>query len=101
MFDVLQVAHCGTIAQRHLFDRIPCALENSRETHAMSTKLSNSDRAWTAAELRRLPAAERDDILAEAAALAESAYRSQPHLIDFEAFGEDDLHGESTAASAG
>jgi hypothetical protein len=66
----------------------------------MSTNSSNSDYAWTAAELRRLPAAERDDILAQAAALAECAYRSQPHLTDFEAFGEDDLHGDSTAPSA-
>ena len=67
----------------------------------MSMKLSNSDRAWTAAELRRLPAAERDAILAEAAALAEPEYRSQSHLTDFEAFGEDDVHGDSTAAPAG
>jgi hypothetical protein len=67
----------------------------------MSTKLNNSDRAWTATELRRLPAAERDDILAQAAALAEREYRSQPHLTDFEAFSEDDLHGDSTAPSAG
>jgi hypothetical protein len=67
----------------------------------MTTQLNNSDRAWTATELRRLPATERDDILAEAAALAESEYRSQPHLTDFEAFGEDDLHGDSTATPAG
>jgi hypothetical protein len=67
----------------------------------MSTKISNSDRAWTAAKLRRLPPAERDDILAEAAALAEREYRSQSHLVDFEAFGEDDLHGNSTAAPTG
>jgi hypothetical protein len=67
----------------------------------MSTKLSASDRAWKASELRRLPAAERDDILAKAAALAESDYRSKPQLTDFEAFGEDDLHGDSTAAPAG
>jgi hypothetical protein len=31
----------------------------------------------------------------------ESEYRGKPHLTDFEAFGEDDLHGESTAAPAG
>lgn len=67
----------------------------------MTTKLSASDRAWKASELRRLPAAERDDILAKAAALAEPDYRSRPNLTDFEAFGEDDLHGDSTAAPAG
>jgi hypothetical protein len=67
----------------------------------MTTQLNNSDRAWRATELRRLPAAERDDILAGAAALAESEYRSQPQLTDFEAFGEDDLHGDSTATATG
>ena len=67
----------------------------------MSTKLTSTDGTWKASELRRLPAAERDDILARAAAVAESEYRSKPHLTDFEAFGEDDLHGASTAAPAG
>ena len=53
---------------------------------------------WTAAELRKLPAQERDAILAAAAALAEDLYRNDPELTDFEAFGEDVLYGESTAA---
>jgi hypothetical protein len=69
--------------------------------NVMNTKLTDFDRAWTASELRRLPAAERDDILAQAAVLAEGEYRSQPQLTDFEAFGEDDLHGDSTATAAG
>jgi hypothetical protein len=64
-------------------------------------KLSEYDRTWSASDLRRLPISERDDILARAAALAENEYRTKPHLTDFEAFGEDDLHGDSTAASAG
>jgi len=64
-------------------------------------KLTGSERDWTANELRRLPPAKRDDILARAAALAESEYRSKPRFTDFEAFGEDDLHGDSTAATAG
>jgi hypothetical protein len=63
-------------------------------------KITASDRAWKASELRKLPPAQRDDILAEAAALAESEYRSKPHLTDFEAFGEDDFHGESAAVPA-
>ena len=67
----------------------------------MATTISGSDRAWKASELRRLPPAERDDILAKSAALAESDYRSKPQLTDFEAFGEGDLHGDSTAAPAG
>jgi hypothetical protein len=60
-----------------------------------------SDGAWKAGELRKLPRNERDAILAEAAALAESEYRTNAQLTDFEAFGEDDLHGESNAAPEG
>ena len=52
-------------------------------------------------ELRKLPLAERDAVLAAAAALAESEYRTNAALTDFEAFGEDDLHGASTAAPTG
>ena len=53
-------------------------------------------RRWTAAELRKLPPEERDAVLEAAAALAEEAYRTDPALTDFEAFGKDDLHGESS-----
>jgi hypothetical protein len=56
---------------------------------------------WTATELRKLPAEQRDAILEAAAALAEEIYRNNPELTDFEAFGEDDLYGESTAAPEG
>ena len=55
----------------------------------------------TPRELRKLPPAERDAILAAAAALAETEYRTNAALTDFEAFGEDDLHGASTAAPTG
>jgi hypothetical protein len=56
---------------------------------------------WTVAELRKLPAQQRDAILEAAAALAEEIYRHDPSLTDFEAFGEEDLFGESTAAPEG
>jgi hypothetical protein len=56
---------------------------------------------WTAAQLRKLPAEDRDAILEAAAALAEELYRNDPQLTDFEAFGEEDLHGKSTAAPEG
>jgi hypothetical protein len=52
---------------------------------------------WTAAELRQLPAEQRDAILAAAAALAEQEYRTNPELTAFEAFGKDDLPGDSAA----
>lgn len=52
----------------------------------MSTPTTN--RRWTAAELRKLPAAQRDAILEAAAALAEQEYRNNPELTAFEVFGE-------------
>lgn len=67
----------------------------------MNSDSSLLQKNWTASELRKLPAQQRDVILAAAAALAEDLYRNNPELTDFEAFGEDDLHGESTAAPEG
>jgi hypothetical protein len=55
-------------------------------------------RRWTAAELRRLPPEQRDAILQEAAARAEEEYRTNTELTAFDAFGKDDLHGESSSA---
>jgi hypothetical protein len=49
----------------------------------------------TAKELRRLPPAERDAILSSAAKNAETEYRTNRELTSFEAFGKDDLRGES------
>jgi len=60
-----------------------------------------TEKNWTAAELRKLPADQRDGILAAAAALAEDLYRNDRQLTDFEAFGEEDLYGESTGAPEG
>ena len=54
-------------------------------------------RRWTAAELRKLPPAQRDAILEAAATLAEEDYRSDPRLTAFEAFGKDDLYGDSSS----
>lgn len=55
-----------------------------------------SKRRWTAAELRRLSENERDAILRASAADAEHEYRSNPELTSSEAFGRDDVHGESS-----
>jgi hypothetical protein len=55
-----------------------------------------SAKRWTAAELRKLPAAERDAILAEQAALLEDEYRNNPELTAFEAFGDKDLYVDSS-----
>jgi hypothetical protein len=51
-------------------------------------------RKWTAAELRKLPPKPRDTILVAAAALAEEDDRNNAELTAFEAFGEEDLHGD-------
>ena len=55
----------------------------------------------SAAELRKLPPEERDAILAAQAALAEAEYRTNADLTDFEAFGEEDMYGESSGAQPG
>ena len=50
-------------------------------------------------ELRKLPRHERDAILEAAAQLAEHEYRHDAELTAFEAFGKDDLHGDSSDAT--
>jgi hypothetical protein len=57
-------------------------------------------RRWTAAELRKLPPAQRDAILEAAAALAEEDYRNDPQLTAFKAIGKDDLYGDSSSTKA-
>lgn len=54
------------------------------------------DKSWTASELLALPSDQRDAILSAAAAHAEADYRNNPEVTDFEAFGKDDLHGDSS-----
>ena len=61
-------------------------------------KTPTATKRWTAAELRKLPAAERDAIMEAAAVLAEKDYRNNPELTAFEAFGKDDLYGESASS---
>lgn len=59
--------------------------------------MAPTGRRWTAAELRKLPPAERDVVLKAAVALAEAEYRNNPELTAFEAFGKDDLYGDSSS----
>jgi hypothetical protein len=63
----------------------------------MNTTNDAARKRWTATELRKLPPAERDALMKAAAALAEEEYRNDPELTDFEAFGKDDLYGESSS----
>ena len=63
----------------------------------MSTTLLDPATCWTAAELRRLPAEQRDAILVEAARRADPDYTHNAELMDFEAFREEDLHGRSSS----
>jgi hypothetical protein len=67
----------------------------------MISRPTAPDGTWKAAELRKLPASERDAILLESAARAEEAYLTNPALNGFDAFDEDDLHGTSSAAPTG
>ena len=60
--------------------------------------LVSSGRRWTASELRKLSQEQRDTIMGAAAALAEEEYRSNAELTAFEAFGKDDLYGDSSSA---
>jgi hypothetical protein len=55
----------------------------------------------TAAELRKLPRTQRNALLEAAAQLAEHDYRHDPELTAFEAFGKDDLYGDSSNAAPG
>jgi hypothetical protein len=61
-------------------------------------KMTGAGKRWKASELRKLPPEQRDAILEEAAIQAEEDYRSNPELTAFEAFGKDDLYGESANA---
>src|SRR5207249_4280320 len=65
-----------------------------------SANLGGPARRWTAVELRKLPLAERDAILAEQAAALENDYRNDPELTAFEAFGDKDLYVDSSDSEA-
>lgn len=56
---------------------------------------AGAGKRWKASELRRLPPEQRDAILEAAALQAEENYRNDPELTAFEAFGKDDLYGDS------
>ena len=60
-----------------------------------------SGRRWTATELRQLPPAERDVILAQQAAALADEYRNNSELTAFEAFGNEDLYVDSSDSKAG
>jgi len=68
----------------------------SEVSHSVATPVQR----LSASELRKLPLQERNAILEAQAALAEPIYREDPQMTDFEAFGENDLHGESSSAEA-
>lgn len=58
---------------------------------------TTTGKRWTAAELRRLPAHERETVLEAAAEQAEQEYRTNRELTAFEALGKDDLHVDSAS----
>jgi len=70
-------------------------IDSLRPSESQATSTASAKR-WTAMELRKLPPAERDAILAEQAAALEDEYRNNPELTGFEAFGAEDLHVDSS-----
>jgi hypothetical protein len=58
---------------------------------------AEGDKRWTASELRKLSPEQRDAILEAAAIRAEEDYRNDRELTAFEAFGKDDLYGDSAS----
>jgi hypothetical protein len=70
---------------------------HAKEDHVTATTTTTVARRWTAAELRRLPAHEREAALLAAAEQAEAEYRTNPELTAFDALGKDDLHVDSAS----
>ena len=66
----------------------------------VSHSAATSVQRLSVSELRKLPLLERNAILEAQAALAFANFRDGPLMTDIEAFGEDDLHGESSSAEA-
>jgi acyl-CoA reductase-like NAD-dependent aldehyde dehydrogenase len=64
----------------------------------MGTTEVKSKRILTAAELRKLPRAERDALLARAAEAAEEEYQSNAALTAFEAFDGETADGDDSGA---
>ncbi len=56
---------------------------------------TGTGKRWKASELRKLPPEQRDAVLEAAAIQAEEDYRNDRELTAFEAFGKDDLYGDS------
>jgi hypothetical protein len=63
----------------------------------INTVTIEAGRRWKASELRKLPPEQRDAVLEAAAIQAESDYRNDPTLTAFDAFGQDDLYGDSAS----
>jgi hypothetical protein len=70
-------------------------------TDAAVHSLEYLEQHRSASQLRKLPVEERNAILAAQATVAEPIYRSDKRLTDFEAFGEYDLHCESSSTETG
>ena len=67
----------------------------------VARSLENCEQHISASQLRKLPVEERNAILAAQATLAEPIYRSNKRLTDFEAFGEVEMHRESSSTETG
>jgi hypothetical protein len=75
-------------------------IDSLQPTSAVANPGASGQR-WTAKELRKLPPAERDAILAQQATALVDEYRNNSALTDFEAFGNEDLYVDSSDSKAG
>jgi predicted DNA-binding antitoxin AbrB/MazE fold protein len=78
----------------------PVDLSEGEHVHVAILKDSEPSNAGprgriSARELMKLPLDERNRILAEQASIAETHYRNDPDLTDFEVFDDHDLHDET------
>jgi hypothetical protein len=64
-------------------------------------KLLPAEKHLSAVDLRKLPADERSAILGAQAVLAADLYRRDRQLTDFEAFDEEDPHGDGPHTEEG
>ena len=83
----------GLISKERAEEVCPGCSTNSELTGEVTHKFSPSD-------LRKMPKAQRAAILSAASAQAAGVYTTEKDLTDFEAFGEDDLYGDSTSTEA-
>ena len=92
---ITPVGRDGEAARDERAAAVPVTRLAARRGHLVRRESTRRRRV----RLRRLPVHERMAILRAQAAIAEELYRRDPELTSFEAFGEEDLYGDSSGAA--